>query len=80
MNWIQAFNEIFFILVFLALIALLWAIWRSSQQRLKHVQVMERTLVDVATKDAESARQAVEAARTLAAIVQNEQAKNGQEK
>jgi hypothetical protein len=73
-NALAIFNEIFDILFLLALIALLWAIWRSSERRLKHTESMERTLVDVATKDAESARQAVETTRILAAIVQNEQA------
>ena len=75
MNWLTAFNEIFFILIFLAIIALLWAVWISSQRRLHHVEVMEKTLVDVSRQDAESARMAVEAVRTLAAVVQNEQAK-----
>jgi hypothetical protein len=73
-NWLAVFNEVFFILVFLAFLALLYAIWQSSERRTKHVESMERTLVDVATKDAESARQAVETTRILAAIIQNEQA------
>jgi Na+-transporting methylmalonyl-CoA/oxaloacetate decarboxylase gamma subunit len=74
MNWLAIFNELFDILFLLALIALLWAIWRSSERRLKHTESMERTLVEVATKDAESARQAVETVRILAAIIQNQQA------
>lgn len=75
MNGLTVFNEIFFVLIFLTMVALLFAIWISSQRRLHHVQVMEKTLVEVSAKDAESARMAVEAVRTLAAVVQNEQAK-----
>jgi len=75
MNALAVFNEIFLVVVFLSVVVLLWAIWQSSEQRTKHVEAMERTLVEVATKDAESAQQAVEAVRILAAIVQNEQAK-----
>jgi hypothetical protein len=71
----QLFTQLFSLAWLVVMLVLLWAIWRSSQARLHHVQVMEKTLVDVAMKDAESARQAVEATRTLAAIVQNEQAK-----
>lgn len=74
MNALAIFNELFDILFLLALLALLWAIWRSSERRTKHTESMERTLVDVATKDAESARQAVETVRVLAAIIQNQQA------
>lgn len=80
MNWLVIINQIFDILWLIAVLALLWAIWRSSQKRLEHVQVMEKMLVEVAMKDAESARQAVESTRTLAAVVQNEQAKNAQTK
>jgi len=75
MNWLTAFNEAFFVLVFLAMIALLWAIWVSSQRRLHHVEVMEKTLVEVSKQDAESARITADAVRALAAVVQNEQAK-----
>ena len=75
MDGLVVFNEIFFVFIFLAVVALLWAIWISSQRRLHHVEVMEKTLVDVSKQDAESARITAEAVRTLAAIVQNEQAK-----
>lgn len=75
MNWLVIINQIFDILWLVAVLALLWAIWRSSQKRLEHVQVMEKMLVEVAMKDAESARVAVESTRELAAIIQNEQAK-----
>jgi hypothetical protein len=59
----------------LAVLGLLIAIWRSSEARLRHAERMEATLIEVATKDAENARQAVESVRMLAAIIQNEQAK-----
>lgn len=74
MDALAIFNEIFLVLVLLGVIALLWAIWQSSERRTTHIEAMERTLVEVATKDAESARQAVETTRILAAIVQNQQA------
>jgi hypothetical protein len=74
-NWLAIVNEGFDIAWLIAVLALLWVIWRSSEHRLKHVRAMEKVLIDVAMKDAENARQAVEAVRTLAAIVQNEQAK-----
>lgn len=76
MNWLTVLNEVFNILWLLAILALLWAIWRSSQGRLKHVVTMEHTMLEVARQDAESARKAVEATRILADALQNEQAKN----
>jgi hypothetical protein len=75
MNWLTIITTIISYLWLFAVLFFLWLIWRSSEHRLQHVQAMEKTLVDVATKDAESARQAVETTRILAAIVQNEQAK-----
>jgi hypothetical protein len=71
----QFFTQLFSLAWLVVVLALLWAIWRSSERRLQHVQALEHTLVDVAQKDAESARQAVEATRMLAALLQNEQAK-----
>lgn len=76
MNWLAIINEIFDIVWLLAVLALLWLIWRSSERRHDHATKMEQTIVEIGAKDAESARIAVESVRTLAAIVQNEQAKN----
>lgn len=75
MNWLTLINEIFDIGWLIAVLALLFLIWRSSERRHDHAVRMEHAIVEIGAKDAESARQAVEAVRTLAAIVQNEQAK-----
>lgn len=75
MNWLAIINEIFDIGWLIAVLVFLILIWRSSENRLRHIINMESTMFDVARQDAESARQAVEAVRTLAAVVQNEQAK-----
>jgi hypothetical protein len=77
MAWLTIINEVFDILWLITIVALLWAIWRSSEHRLHLVKAMEGTLIDVATKDAESARQSVETTRILADVLQNEQARNG---
>jgi hypothetical protein len=67
MTWLTIINTIISWLWLIAVLALLWLIWRSSEARLKHVQKMEITLVDVAMKDAETARKAVETNQLLAA-------------
>lgn len=61
----QLFTLIFNTLWLIALLALLVLIWRSSEARLKHVQSMEITMFDVASKDAESTRKAVESIASL---------------
>lgn len=71
----QLFTQLFSLLWLLAILALLIAIWRSSERRLQHIQAMEKTMFEVAMKDAESARQAVETTRALIALLQNEQTK-----
>lgn len=63
------FQLIFNVCWLLALLILLILIWRSSEARLKHVQSMEKTMFDVAMKDAESTRMAVEALRDLVAML-----------
>ncbi len=55
MNWITIFDLCWLT----AVLVLLFLIWRSSERRLKHVQTMEKTLVDVSNKNAESAQKAV---------------------
>lgn len=72
MNWLQIIQTIFNICWLSAVLLLLWLIWRNS---VKQTNASMAALIDVAKQDAENARQAVEAARILAAIVQNEQAK-----
>lgn len=59
------FQLIFNVCWLLALLVLLILIWRSSERRLKHIQSMEVTMFDVAMKDAESTRIAVESLRDL---------------
>lgn len=76
MNWLAILNEVFDIAWLLALLLFLILIWRSSELRRNQAEQMEKTVLDVAKQDADSARQAVEATRTLAAVLQNEQARN----
>lgn len=55
MNGIQIFD----VLWLCSLLVLLFLIWRSSEKRSQHALMLETTLVDVATKNAESVRQAI---------------------
>lgn len=55
MTFAQAFGYFWLFVVLI----LLFLIYRSSQNRLKHVEKMETTLIDVSTKNAESVRMAV---------------------
>lgn len=66
----QIYITLFYIAWLLALLALLFLIWRSSEKRLKHIQSMELTLFDIAKRDSESARQAVESLKALVALMQ----------
>ena len=75
MNWLAIINEVFSVAWLVAVLVFLVLIWRSSERRLRHAEAMEKTIIDVAAKDAENARQAVETTRILASIIQNEQAK-----
>lgn len=74
MNWIEIVNELFDIGWLIALLIFLVLIWRSGERREKHMHAMMTTFTEVARQNAESARIVAEAVRTLAAIVQNEQA------
>lgn len=67
--------QLFDIGYLLALLIVLILIWRSSERRERHTQAMTTALIDVARQNASSAQIVAEAVRTLAAIVQNEQAK-----
>ena len=75
MSWLAIFNEIFDIVFLLSLLVLLVLIWLSSRRRERDTQAMNTALIEVARQNSESARIVAEAVRTLAAIVQNEQAK-----
>lgn len=74
MNWLAIINELFSIGFLVALLIFLVLIWRSSERREQHVQNMTLAFTEVARQNAESARIVAEAVRSLAAIVQNEQA------
>lgn len=69
------FIQLFDIGYLLALLVVLILIWRSSERRERHTQAMTAALIDVARQNASSAQIVAEAVRTLAAIVQNQQAK-----
>lgn len=75
MNWITLINELFDIGWLVALLVFLILIWRSGERREDHMHSIVSTQVDVTRQNAESARVVAEAVRTLAAIVQNQQAK-----
>jgi hypothetical protein len=55
----------------IAVLVLLFLIWRSSERRLKHAETLEVTLVDVARHDAETARKAVEAVQEVIALLKS---------
>lgn len=65
MTQAQIIQFVFYVLWLVGLLVLLFLIWRSSEARLKHIQNMEATMFDVATKDAESTRKAVESMQSL---------------
>jgi hypothetical protein len=79
MNGLALFNELFDIAFLLSLFVLLLLIWLSSRRREKDTHTVNTALIEVARQNAESARIVAEAVRTLAAIVQNEQAKSNAE-
>lgn len=79
MTWLPIAQTLFYASWLIALLVVLILIWRSSEARLKHIQSMEITMFDVASKDAESTRKAVESTQSLVesihvlvAIVQKE--------
>lgn len=65
MPWYQIALTIFYLVWLVALLALLYLIWRSSEARLHHVQVMEKMLIEVAMLDAENARRAVDLVKEM---------------
>lgn len=72
MNWLTILTTIFYIVWLIAVLVLLWRIWISSEQRLKHVNVLEQALLDVSTKNADSARRAVDDVHVLVEMLQKE--------
>jgi preprotein translocase subunit SecG len=69
---LQIVTVIFNIAWLLALLVLLYLIWRSSEARLKHIQRMEITMFDIAKQDAETARKAVENNSALVEIMRKD--------
>lgn len=74
--WLSLVTTIFNICWLSAALTLLWLIWRNG---VKQTNASMAALIAVAKQDAENARQAVETGRILAAIIQNEQARDGQD-
>lgn len=72
MNWLTIVVTIFDIAWLIAALALLWRIYITSEERLKHVKVLEKTLLEVSSKDAESARKAVDAVYALIDVLQKD--------
>jgi hypothetical protein len=72
MNWIQLFD----IAWLTSLLVLLFLIWRSSERRRKEDKERDvkliNTLIEIARKDAESARQAVQAVQELIVLLKDE--------
>lgn len=72
MNWLAIINELFSIAWLSAMLVFLILIWYNSVRRTSAAQ---QALINLALKDSESARMAVETTRELAAIIQNQQAR-----
>lgn len=72
---LQIITTIFNIAWLLALLVLLFLIWRSSERRLRHIQSMELTLFDIAKKDAETAREAVKTTQAAFELLKQKDAK-----
>ena len=58
--------QIFDVIWLIAVLVLLYLMWRSSERRLEHIQKMEQVQFDTAMTTAEAAKQAAEAAHNLA--------------
>ncbi len=59
----QTVLTLFYVVWLLAVLVLLWLIWRDS---VKRAQALDKTLIDATLKASEAARQAAEASRILA--------------
>lgn len=62
----QVIMQIFDVIWLIAVLVLLYLMWRSSEQRLEHIQKMEQVQFDTAMKTAEAAQEAAKAAQVLA--------------
>ena len=58
--------QIFDVIWLIAVLVLLYLMWRSSERRLEHIQKMEQVQFDVSMTTAEAAKQAAQAAQELA--------------
>ena len=58
--------QIFDVIWLIAVLVLLYLMWRSSERRLEHIQKMEQVQFDTAMKSAEAAQEAAKAAQVLA--------------
>lgn len=72
MSWFTFATTIFYMIWLLALLTLLYLIWRSSERRLQHVKTLEKTLLDVAMTDAESAKKAVQTTQEMMLLLREE--------
>ena len=64
-TWITLAATIFDVVWLTLLLIFLWRIWRTNVKYTNQIEAISKTLIDVAMKDAESARQAIDATRTL---------------
>ena len=58
--------QIFDVIWLIAVLVLLYLMWRSSEQRLEHIQKMEQVQFDTAMTTAQAAQEAAKAAQVLA--------------
>lgn len=76
MNGLALFNELFDIAYLLAFLVVFIGIWFTFVRWVRDTAKMQQNILDLRAKDTENARIAAESVRTLAAILQNEQAKD----
>ncbi|HET8911202.1 MAG TPA: hypothetical protein VFN23_07055 [Ktedonobacteraceae bacterium] len=69
MNWLSVVTTLFDLLWLLAVLILLYLIWRSSEARLKHVTEMEKTLIEVSRKNADTTMLAVQQVQILVDVL-----------
>lgn len=62
----QLIMQIFDVIWLIAVLVLLYLMWRSSEKRLDHIQKMEQVQFDTAMTTAEAAQKASETAQLLA--------------
>jgi len=62
----QSILTIFYVVWLIAVLILLWLIWHSSENRLKHIEKMEQVQFDAAMVTAKAAQKAADTAYILA--------------